>query len=100
VSNKNSAPDEKFLPGRAGDKGDPTNKQAMAFCPTAENLQSKMRPEPMPGQAGAPIRGTAVHRCSRTERTLRSTPRFFGSKKAPVASSPRFLIVWSHFYDF
>jgi hypothetical protein len=49
VSNKNSAPDEKFLPGRAGDKGDPTNNPAMAFFPTAESLQSKMRPGPMPG---------------------------------------------------
>jgi hypothetical protein len=49
VSNKNSTPDEKFLPGRAGNNGDPTNKQAMTFFPTAESLQSEMRPVPMPG---------------------------------------------------
>ena len=62
VSNKISTPDKKFLPDRAGNNGDPTNKQATTFCPTAESLQSKMRPGPMPG-GGRPEHPSAARLC-------------------------------------
>jgi hypothetical protein len=84
VSNKNSAPDEKFLPGRAGDKGDPTNKQATTFCPTAESLE-KVRCG-LGRCRGRPEHPFAARPCTaavKRERTLRSPPPLFRFKKSP-----------------
>ncbi len=52
------------------------------------------------GRLEHPFAARSYTAAAKRERTSRFHPRFFGSKKAPVTSSPRFLAVSSHFLRF